>query len=102
MDAILVSTQLLLQLLILLVIEHHFLEGGEEAIGEWLLAEADGGDGLGGEFLWSVLAYIGMQLAIAHLVPVLEVLDLSMKALVLQLEVVIYLHQRYDRGEDRL
>jgi hypothetical protein len=33
-DAILVSAQLLLQLLILLVIEHHFLEGGEEAIGE--------------------------------------------------------------------
>ncbi len=92
MDALLVFTELPLQFLILLVFEHYLLEGGEETVGEGFFAGADGGNWLRGKLLWSIAADVRVMFSIAHLVLVLKLLDLSMEALVLLLEVVVYLH----------
>ncbi len=91
-DALLVFTELPLQFLILLVFEHYLLEGGEETVGKGFFAGADGGNGLRGKLLWSIAADVRVMVSIAHLLLVLKLLDLSVEALVLLLEVVVYLH----------
>jgi len=73
------------------VVEHYLLEGGEEAVGEGFFAGADSGNWLRGKLLWSIVADVRVVFSITHLVLVLKLLDLSMEALVLLLEVVVYL-----------
>ena len=92
MYTLLVSAQLLVELLILLVILHYFFKRREESVGYRFLTEANSRNWLRCKFLWGIAANIRIMLAIAYLVFVLELLDLSMEAFVLKLEVVVYLH----------